>query len=227
MGKYRAVLFDFNGVIVDDEALHEAAFRTILERNGQSLSHTEYTQYFSGRSDRDGWSVYLAANGNLGQDIDLLCSQKSEIYERLASENTCIYPEVEHTLQKISSLGLRLGLVTGARRVEVEVALASFRTDIRFEVLVSADDNVLGKPRPDSYLLGASELKVFPEECIVIEDTPSGVKAAKQAGMFCIAVTNTHSIDDLRQADVVVSSLNEIDWSPFCMGLDMHERLAA
>jgi beta-phosphoglucomutase len=224
---YKAVLFDFNGIIADDEVLHEAAFHAVLELNGQNLTHIEYLQHFAGRTDRDGWANYLSTMDNQSEDVTRLCQKKREYYQQFAGECIYIYPEVEEVLFRIKALGIRIGLITGASRVEVDTILANLGAVAGFEVIVSADDPVAGKPSPDGYLLGAARLSIPPKECIVVEDTPAGIRAAKRAGMFCVAVTTTHPKRELTEADLIVDSLGEIDWPSLCLGIATRERQAA
>lgn len=103
---------------------------------------------------------------------------------------------------------MKLALVTGSLRVEAEIALKACGIGDCFDVVIAAEDVGLGKPNPEGYLKAIDLLNVSPEESIIVEDSPSGIKAAKAAGIDCIAVTNTHARNELSDATSVVDSLS-------------------
>lgn len=203
------VLFDMNGVIVDDESLHEQAFKKVLESINVSLTSKDYVNHFIGRTDKDGFVDFLTA---LKKDFDQnlikeLIFKKGQAYQQLAQDNLTPYPGVIDFIQTLFEAGLNLGLVTSSTRFEAETVLATLGVDHFFSKIVTADDIKIGKPNPEGYLKGASFFHAPAKNCLVVEDAPSGIKAAKKAGMKTLAVTNTHS--QLSDADIILSSLNQ------------------
>jgi HAD superfamily hydrolase (TIGR01509 family) len=204
------LLFDMNGVITDDEMLHEGAFRSVLADVSVSLTHEEYIRYFAGRSDASGLSAFLAEREpSLVSDADELQKKKAAQYKRQADEALQLYPDVPETLHALRTANYAMALVTGATRAEVEAVLRVLG-DNPFEAIVSAEDVRLGKPAPDGYIKAAQNLGKPASECIVVEDSPVGVESARRAGMYCIAVMTTHSADELSQADKIVGSLGDV-----------------
>ncbi|MBW3538461.1 HAD family phosphatase [Candidatus Parcubacteria bacterium] len=203
----KAILFDMNGVIVDDEALHESAFRQVIaDQTGQQLSAEEYRRYFAGKTDRDGFVAYLGAN-RLDLPVPDLLAQKAKAYRRLASDNLVIYEGVQELVEAAYDRGIQLALVTSSLMVEAETVLRELQLSDYFEVIISAEDITRGKPDPEGYQKALELLGVAPDAAVVIEDAPSGVTAARSAGVKCLAVANTHDAAQLADADWVVGEI--------------------
>jgi HAD superfamily hydrolase (TIGR01509 family) len=206
-----AVLFDMNGVLVDDEALHERAFRSVIEQYGLKLSRVDYRRYFAGKTDDAGFSDYLAQCApRLLPSLGKLMAQKSAAYRELAHHSLTAYKEAVVLVRRLERAGHQLGLVTGALHSEVELILEQLGLADTFAAIVAAGDTERGKPFPDPFLLAAERLHRPPRECVVIEDSPAGVAAARAAGMHCIAVTSTHSRPELQKASHVVGTLEDV-----------------
>ena len=130
------------------------------------------------------------------------------------------YPGVADLVHQLDSRGTLLALVTSSLKAEAELALVTFGLAHLFRVVVTAEDVANGKPAPDGYLLAARRLNVEPAGCIVIEDSPTGVRAAKAAAMSCVAVTNTHSPQQLHEATLIVTKLE-----PGCLDAMLNNKL--
>jgi len=206
--KYSAICFDLDGVIINSEPLHEAAFRSVLLEYDLLLSANDYKNYFAGKTDEHGFEDYLSSKQANIPLPDLL-TRKQLAYASLAPSKLTYYkglPSLVRALSKIAPLAL----VTGSSAEETKIALSTHSLVQYFSAVVTAGDIKHSKPSPEGYLLAASKLAGFiePTACIAIEDSPSGVQAAKQAGMYCVAITNTHTHDTLSMADAIVSRLN-------------------
>lgn len=113
------------------------------------------------------------------------------------------------TIKKLSQ-HYKLGLTTGAPRLEVEMVLKKLGLEQAFDEIVTIEDYGKSKPDPEGYLLTSKKLGIKPSECMVIEDAPAGIRAAKAAGMRCIGITTTHSREELIESDIVIDELKEI-----------------
>nr|WP_260408131.1 HAD family phosphatase [Planomonospora venezuelensis] len=206
-----AILFDMNGVLVDDEDLHFQAARRVVEGMGLSMSGEEYGAFFFGRTDREGFGDFFARRTpSVRQDVAGVVAEKSRAYSRLAASGLRACEGAAELVRSLDRAGFPLGLVTGAIRAEAEAVLALLEIGDLFRGVVTAEDVSAGKPSPEPYLRGASRLGREPRECVVIEDSPSGVRSARAAGMACIAVTSTYGARDLAEADLVVARLTEL-----------------
>jgi len=205
--RYKAILFDMNGVLVDDEHLQEEAFRQTLSKLNIPLIPEDYIRFFIGKTDRKGFEDYFQSL-NLAHGIDSLISQKGKKYEKLASRGIKGYRGVDDFIKAAAEHGLSLAIVTSSMKSEVASVLAGLGLTHYFKSIIAANDVKNGKPDPEGYLKSAASLSVDPQECVVIEDAPSGLKAAKSAGMFSIAVLNTHTMDKLSDANITTKELS-------------------
>lgn len=205
--KYKAILFDMNGVLVDDEHLQEEAFRRTLSPLAIPLTSDDYVKFFIGKTDHKGFVDYFQTL-SVHHAVDPLIIQKGKEYEQLASRHIQGYPGVKEFIEVTAGRGLVLAVVTSSMKNEAVSVLAGLGLTDYFSSIVAANDVENGKPDPEGYLKGATSLAVNPRECIVIEDAPSGLKAAKAAGMFSVAVLNTHSAGELSDANVITKQLS-------------------
>lgn len=204
--KHEAILLDMNGVLVNDEHLHESAFRQVLEQQGQTLSPEEYKDYFAGRTDKEGFEAYLSAKG-VTDGLEPLMKAKSAQYQQLAGQGAEGYEGVKEFVEQAALQGLKLAVVTSSIKSEATSLLEGLGIAPFLTATVTAEDISEGKPSPEGYLKAAEQLGVEPSKCLVIEDAPSGIMAAKKAGMECIAVATTHNPDELSNADKVAPRL--------------------
>jgi len=199
----KAILFDFNGVIINDEAIHQELIAELLIEENLRPTPGEYRSLGLGRSDRACLRDLWERRGRIPHEVYLnqLMQRKSRAYqERLAAlEKLPLYPGLEDTIYKLRLAKLPLGIVSGAIRQEIEVVLQRSNLGQYFSTIVAGDDITSSKPNPEGYLRGAAKLQeIFPEldlkpqECLAIEDTPAGMQAAKRAGMQVVGVANSY-----------------------------------
>ena len=202
-----AIIFDLDGVIVDSEPLHLSATRLALALIGRSLTEEEYYRRFVAFTDRE---LFLALLGEGNPEIDRLVQEKQRIYRELCGEGVKAYPETVTFIRKARG-AFPLALTTGSTREEAEGILRALGIRDAFQIVVSCEDYRRGKPDPEPYLFTARLLRLPPRLCLVIEDTIEGVRAAKAAGMFCLALTSTHPRKELVEADLVLDGLGGLD----------------
>ena len=220
----QAVFFDFNGVIIDDEPLHMRAFGEALKEEGIEQTEAEYFDSLG----MDDVTFVRAAFGRAGRELSdevlrRVIEREAARHRALIEESLPLFPGVV-TFVKALSRRHPLGLVSMAGRDEIDYALGRAGLARHFGVVVSAAEVKACKPDPCCYnkaleLLNAKRgqaqvLPVAAEECLVIEDSPPGVRSARAAGMRALGVTNTVPEKALRDAgaDAVTRSL--ADWTP-------------
>jgi HAD superfamily hydrolase (TIGR01509 family) len=219
----RAVLFDFNGVLVDDEPLHLALFQRVLEEEGiEPFTEAEYWEHFVGLDDRAAFGELLERAGETPEVPRLmrLTARKSSYYqERVRREGYPFFPGAVRLVRELAGRGVQLGLVSGALRDEVEGALSREGLLDAFKVLVTAEDVAASKPDPEGYRRSIEGLNsvpplpdrlLHPPEAVAVEDTPAGVAAARGVGLRTVAVAHTCSAEDLAAADRVVARIAEV-----------------
>ncbi len=203
-----AVIFDMNGIIIDDEHVHELAFQKVLEEFDIHLTHLDYISVFAGRTDQSGFESIAYKHG-IKLPINELLRKKADLYLSLFPENKKTYPGVIELIHILSEKFV-LALTSSSTRKEIDLVLNTFEVQDKFKIIVSAEDVSHGKPDPEPYLITSQQLEILPEFCVVIEDSKSGVRSAIDAGMKCIGVTTTHELGALHAATKVVNSFNQI-----------------
>lgn len=219
----KAVLFDFNGVIIKDEAIHQQLIEEILLEENLRPSPQEYREICLGRSDRACIVELLKRRGRVVTEsyLNQLITRKAEAYQSKLEtlEKLPIYPGLEDLIYQIRVAKLPMGVVSGALRSEVELVLNRASLAQYFSVIVAGDDITASKPQPDGYLLAVEKLnQQYPDlqaqasDCLAIEDTLSGIQAAKSARMQVVGVANTYPFHMLqRQANWTVDYLNDLE----------------
>lgn len=212
----KAVLFDFNGVIINDEPIHQQLIEELLMAENLRPRRGEFRQVCLGRSDRACITELLNSRYRVISDayLDRLIEQKSQAYQQKLDslESLPLYPGLEDFILKLLAAGLKLAVVTGALRVEVEKVLCRSGLQQYFSVVVTGDDLQVSKPEPDGYWLAMKQLNEMykdlnakPAECLVIEDSPAGIEAGSRAGMPVVGIANSYPFHMIqRQATWVV-----------------------
>jgi len=219
----KAVLFDFNGVIIKDEAIHQKLIEEILIEENLCPSPHEYWEVCLGRSDRVCLEELLKLRGRVATEsyLNKIIARKAQAYQRQLEtlEKLPIYPGLADLIFQIRAIHLPMGVVSGALRCEVELVLNRAQLAPYFTVIVAGDDIKVSKPEPDGYLLAVEQLnqryphlKAKASECLAIEDTLAGIEAAKRAGMQVVGVANTYPFHILqRQASWTVDYLHDLE----------------
>jgi beta-phosphoglucomutase len=216
-----AVIFDFDGVLVDSEQIHHKAFNSVLTKFHYQLSSREYYDRFLGLSDEELLRIvdkerHLSlSNQQFGQ----LLGEKANLFKEMAATEAGIIEGVPQFLNMLSGNKIPIGICSGALLPEIETILQSAGLRSYFEVIVSAEQVERGKPDPEGFLLALKLLNkklhksIKPADCVVIEDSHWGLEAAKAAGMRTVAITNTYAAEHLKPADKVIAHLNDLSLS--------------
>ena len=207
--KLEAVLFDMDGVIIDSEPLWSDAEKQLLARRNLPYSPSLKTAMM-GRDAR-GAVGYLIEHYSLADSLGELIEERNQLIAELFKEHLKAIPGALDLVRSVIAASIMTGLVSSSPKPLVELALEKLGTTGLFDLTLSGDQVVRGKPAPDIYITAAEKLGVKPEYCLVIEDAPHGVAAAKDAGMCCLAIGTSVSVVELAMADKVVSGFEEVD----------------
>ncbi|MBW4613119.1 MAG: HAD family phosphatase [Desmonostoc vinosum HA7617-LM4] len=219
----KVVLFDFNGVIINDEPIHLQLIDEILIAENLQPQRVDERQASLGRSDRACFAALLNNRGRVVNEnyLTQLLYRKAQAYvqELEKIEKLPLYPGLEDLIFQVRSHHLKLGLVSGAIRQEIELVLHRAKLAEYFKIIVAGDDITTSKPDPDGYLLAVErlnkeypELNLQPQQCLAIEDTPAGIQAAKQAQMQVVGVANTYPFHMLqRRCNWTVDYLSDLE----------------
>ena len=225
-----AVIFDFNGVLVDDEAIHFALFREVLAQEGVVITERDYHERYLGYDDRGCFEAALADAGQNAdrERLDQLIARKARRYVEVAGQGLRFFPEAAETLGAVAARW-PVAICSGALRPEIEYALRRLGRLDQIAAIISAEDTDKGKPDPKvtdspwppsghtcttandkpTTSRQKTQLDLEAVNCLVVEDSLAGIVSAKGAGMRAVGVPNTYTADQLRDAgaDEVVDGL--------------------
>jgi beta-phosphoglucomutase-like phosphatase (HAD superfamily) len=219
----KAIFFDFNGVIIDDETIQMKAFQEVLR--GHDVNLTE-EMYFGalGMDDRTFVRSMFAKSGKPLTDamLESAIGAKTWIHQETIKDQLPLFSGVL-TFLKASARHFSLGLVSMANINEVSYVFQRANLTPLFSVIVTAEDTSVCKPAPDCYACGLRKLNekrqserllpLLASECLAIEDSPPGIESARGAGMHTLGVTNTVAEKDLRVAGAEVVTTSLADWT--------------
>lgn len=224
----KAVLLDFNGVVINDEAIHGRLIEDLLLAENLRPNPQDLIDCCLGRSDAACLNDLLSRQGRVVPPgyVEKLLDRKAIRYQELLAElgQLPLYPGLDDLIYQIRAAQIPLAIVSGARRSEIEAVLAAVSWGDHVDLIVSSDDLAIGvsKPDPAGYMLAidrlnqqCSDLSLVPSDCLAIEDSFAGIEAAKRAGVPVLGVAHAYPYQMIhRRATWVVDHLYEInlDW---------------
>jgi beta-phosphoglucomutase len=205
-----AVLWDLDGTLVDSAEFHWRSWRDTMGAEGVAITYQQFLSSFGQRNDRilRGW---------LGDTVDesriqRIGDTKEMEYRRLAeTEGLTPLPGAAEWVTRLQDEGWKQAIASSAPRLNVETVLRVLRLEQVFDAIAAAEDVTRGKPDPQIFLEAARRVAVAPDRCIVVEDAPAGIEAARAAGMRCVLVSRTARAE----ADVVAVSLADLPRDAF------------
>ena len=210
--KYRAVVFDLDGVLWDGEPLYHEAFNVVLEPYGYSVTSEDYVNII-GHSVEAAWG-WVLNNFKIREDPEKFLRRYNEAVLELLAQPVEPLPGVRELLAELRSRGLPIGLASASLRQWVNATIRGLHIENAFDATVSASEVEHSKPAPDLYLAAAEKLGIPATECLAVEDTGAGIAAAKAAGMFAVQVrASSTALPPLEQADLVIDDYSEFDLS--------------
>ena len=217
----RMIVFDFDGVIADTEKSHFEMFRQSLLNEGIELTWPEYCEKYLGYSDIECFKQVLTDKGRQydSETIERIFQRKKVLFARFIEQNSLIIPGVRRLLEELRSENIICSICSGALTEEIEFILNKERLRDFFAFIVSADDVSQSKPDPEGYRLcldrinaaDTGRMKVLAGQCVVIEDSIWGIQAAHAADMRCLAVGTSYPVEKLREAEMVVNNLTQVN----------------
>ncbi len=184
-----AVIFDMDGVIVDSEPFWKLAEKDTFTALGVEVNEelTQFTQKMTTQEVTRFWFEQFPWKGKTHEEVEQMVITR--VVELIEQQN-CVFPGIQHFVQSLKNKNILTGLATNSPASIIPVVLQKSGLSTLFNTISSAEFEPKGKPHPDIYLNTAKRLEVAPEKCIVIEDSDSGITAAKRAGMKVIQHTN-------------------------------------
>ena len=203
----KAIIYDMDGTIASSEKIARKEIIKFFGERGMELTKEEDRIMF-GLNWKD--LVKLVLNNRGKEYSQSMKNTLKERYVRNMRKNVEAMPNV-YPLLEMTKQNFKVALGTNSRMREVDIIFNKLGFEKYFDIKLAKNHVKNAKPNPEMYLKAAKMLGVKPNECVVFEDSVVGVKAAKSAGMKCVAIINTHSGDDLKEADILIKSYNEIN----------------
>lgn len=206
------VIFDLNGVIVNDERIHQQSWRELCKQHNLHPTEEDFKHNIFGRTEIETIQ-YLFGNHLTQRQIDSLLAKRVRFAIKAIRPNLAPVNGVTDLLTKLSNNHNPTGLATSSRVLYTNFVLDSLNIRHYFQAIATAEAISKGKPDPEIYFKVASLLQADPETCIAIEDSLSGIISAQRAGMKTVAITTTHTKKELSIADLTINSFYEIELS--------------
>jgi HAD superfamily hydrolase (TIGR01509 family) len=204
-----AFLFDMDGVIVDSNPYHKIALIQFCKEHGYDLDEQQLREKIYGRTNRD-WIMNIF--GNIGDEkIRQYTEEKEALYRKLYDNDVKPVDGLISFLEKSEKAGIPRAVATSAPRANVDFSLSKTQTERFFPTILDDSFVSKGKPDPEIYLKSAAALNYKPENCIVFEDSLSGVAAGKAAGCKVVGITTTHTREELHQTDLIIENFAGLD----------------
>ncbi len=205
----KAVIFDWDGVVIDSSAQHEHAWEILAKEISKPLPDGHFLLGFGKKNqviipEILGWATDPTT-------ITSLSNRKEEIYRELVQASGIhVLPGARELLAALLEAGIPRSIGSSTPRANLDAIFAATGLDAFFDAIACGDDVTHGKPAPDIFLLAAQRLHLPPADCLVIEDAHVGLEAARRAGMATLAVATTNPLADLQYADAAVESLASV-----------------
>ena len=204
-----AVLWDMDGVIADTMQYHYSAWRDILKGMGVTLTEEEFRPLFGQR--HDNIIRYALGNNMTHEQVEALSEKKQTLYRQRVSKDIRALPGAIELMKTLNKNKIKLAVASSATKENMDIIVHGLDIEKYFQEFVNGPEVAEGKPSPLIFQLAAKKLGVPVVDCVVLEDAIAGVTAAKQGGMKCVAVTNSLPREKLKEADLIVDSLEEVN----------------
>lgn len=201
MNQY-AFIFDMDGVIVDSNPFHKISLKQFCSKYGFDLTEEDLIKKIYGRTNKE-WIPNLFGELPIEQ-LRAYADEKEALFREIYKEDIVVINGLEDFLKEIHTAGYPIAIGTSAPRVNVDFTLAKTNLEKYFPVILDESFVDHGKPNPEIYLKVAAALKMDPKNCIVLEDSLSGVASGKGAGCKVVGVTTTHSREELAETDYII-----------------------
>jgi HAD superfamily hydrolase (TIGR01509 family) len=202
------IIFDFNGVIINDERFHEQSWREMYQ--DKQFTEEDMQKHIFGKREKEIFE-FVVGRPLSEEELSLLSDNRIEIVKKLLSQGIAPTPGLIPFLQLLQDSKIDYIIATSSRKPYIRYILELLQLTGSFSQTITAEDVAHGKPNPEVFLKAAAKIQKDPKHCVVFEDTHSGIEAAKRAGMKVVALTTTHPQESVQDADLIVPDFTTIN----------------
>ena len=214
---FKGVIFDMDGTLLESTEADYKAWEKVFNDYGKKLSFGDYVPLLGIRS-ADVIKDHIGITGE--EDVKRILKEKFNYFVEYVNAYPIIAVEgAEDFLKSLSRFDVKIGLATSSRKEKMKMVLESLNFLQYFDTIVTGEEVANSKPAPDIFLMAAERLGLSADDCLVFEDGPVGVAAAKNARMKCIAITETHPAEKLHLADFIIDTYTGVDLAELCAKL--------
>ena len=211
MCEIKAVIFDLDGTLLDNNDVHLKAWKQYLKENEKQISDEDFKENISGRTNKDAIE-HIYQKEMTEDEASKYYLEKEEIYRKMYRSDIAPITGLQDFLEELHKHKIAMAIATSGIQVNIDFMFDHVPIKKYFKKIVNSGDVSKGKPDPEIFLKAAEALHIPKENCIVFEDSMAGVQAGKSAGMKVVALTTTHTPEELKEADLVIKDYNEIDF---------------
>ncbi|MBL7760388.1 MAG: HAD family phosphatase [Sediminibacterium sp.] len=205
----KAVIFDLDGTMLDNNAYHLAAWRQYLTDLGINISDEAYRKHINGRTNKDAIQ-YIYKRNMTSEEAMVYTLEKEAVYRRIYQPFIQPVEGLTRLLELIEQRNLPMGIATSGIRVNIDFMFDHIPVRKFFSAVINSEHISQGKPHPEIFLKTADALHIAPESCLVFEDAAVGVKAARAAGMHVVALTTTQTEAELAESDLIIKNFSDL-----------------
>lgn len=208
MSEIAAVIWDMDGVLTDTASYHFLAWRETFAKRSINFTEADFMRGFGTRN--DAIIRNIMGEKTTADEIATIAREKEATFRHLIGKEIKPIPGALELIRALHDKGIGMAIASSTVIENIHLIVGSLGIENYFEAIVTGHDVTEGKPHPQVFLVAAERLGADPRRCIVFEDAVAGVKAAKSAGMYCVAITSTHPKEKLKEADLIVDSLEKV-----------------
>src|SRR4028118_417979 len=211
MCEIKAVIFDLDGTLLDNNDVHLKAWKQYLKENNKQIPDEDFKENISGRTNKDAIE-HIYQKEMTEDEASKYYLEKEEIYRKMYRSDIAPITGLQDFLEELHKHKIAMAIATSGIQINIDFMFDHVPIKKYFKKIVNSGDVSKGKPDPEIFLKAAEVLHMPTENCIVFEDSIAGVRAGKSAGMKVVALTTTHTPKELKEADLVIKDYNEIDF---------------
>lgn len=208
--KYKAVIFDMDGTMINNMPYHKKAWKEFFNKHGLSFTDEVFSKKISGKKN-DQIFEFVFERKLTPEELEKYTEEKEALYRELYKPEIQEIRGLTELIRQLHNKNIKIAIATTAPEKNRTFGLEALHLTQTFDVILGDEHVTHGKPDPEIYLETAKRLRIDPASCLVFEDSPPGVNAGKNAGMTVVGIVTSHSKDELQRADYIINDFTEIE----------------